>query len=423
MAVSHVTTTVTNNSETSTDTVSISTAAVIGDLIELTVAFRNFGANTFTSPAWNGVSMTLVGSSNGIGVTFATYSCIANASTTANVTGTLDTFLLCNASVTVFRGSGSLTISAFAPLLYESGTYVAPSIVSTSVPTGAMVYSVLNGTDIDESFSPIATLTWSIGSPSTLRGSAVNTSNSRLHALLVGTGAGAGANYTSSWAASTGAPQYSQMVFVVSDAPATSIDSITTAGNPGLVIGQPFNIATSNLGTLAEIDIQTIGVLGSTVVATSLSAPSGDGTATMPYWVNGQKYPKIGTARVTAVETGGTPNTAYGDFTLNLPATYIMQTFASVLLPDATWLGYVLNAISHPLADNDRAHWPDVNGLTFGADSKISVTLADGATMVTDLWIQKVDSTMEYYSLTINSSGSASITKNNRLWIGIGLGI
>lgn len=205
---------------------------------------------------------------------------------------------------------------------------------------------------------------------------------------------------------------------------ATSIDSITTAGNPGLVVGQSFSINTTGLGNLAEVDIQTIGVLGSTVVATSLSAPSGDGGGTMPYWIDGQKYPFPGTVRVSAVETGGTPNTADGDFTLSLPANYIDVVFSSVSLADNTYLGFALNAIGHPLANNDRGYWPNVNSLNFASNGKISVDLPLGGTMTTDLWIQKVDSTMEYYSVTINDSGAITgAVRNKRLWIGIGIGI
>lgn len=407
MSVSHISTTLTNNSESSVDSISISTTASAGDAILLAVAFRDF-TTTFSSPAWNGQPLLLVGSSNMSGAKVALYGVIATAPATANVTGSLDAFVVCNAGVTVARGGGGvLSIGAFSALLYESGTYANPSIVSASVASGDLIYNVLNGTGWDKDFVDVSSTTWAIVSPSTDRATVVNNSQTRVHTMRVGTGAGAGANYTSGWTASAGGPQYSQMVAVVSEAASVIINSVTTAGNPGLVVGQVATIATTGLGTLASVAIKTSATPLATVNGTSLSAPSGDGTFTMPYWVNGQKYPFIGTVNVTATDSA--PLSANADFTLGLPATYISQTFASVLLPDATWLGYVLNAISHPLADNDRAYWPDVNGLTFGADSKISVTLADGATMVTDLWIQKADSTMEYYSLTINAVGEASI--------------
>ncbi|MES1988051.1 MAG: hypothetical protein V4440_08485, partial [Pseudomonadota bacterium] len=99
------------------------------------------------------------------------------------------------------------------------------------------------------------------------------------------------------------------------------------------------------------------------------------------------------------------PANATANFPLSLPDNYIDVLFASVTLVNATYLGYALNAIGRPLADNDAGYWPNINGLTFDPDGKISCVSA----MTSPFWVQKVDGTMQFYTVRINSGGQVSL--------------
>lgn len=109
-----------------------------------------------------------------------------------------------------------------------------------------------------------------------------------------------------------------------------SIDSITTP----LVLGTSGNsITTTNLGTLTSL---TIG--GKAV--SNLSAPSGDGTFSIPAWTDGVEGFAIGTG--IAVIAGDGTNTANSTVTINPPSNHSAVTLTS----NNTSVGYLGNQIT-----------------------------------------------------------------------------
>jgi len=180
---------------------------------------------------------------------------------------------------------------------------------------------------------------------------------------------------------------------------ATTIDTLTTSGSPGLVVGQPFAMTTTGLGTITSITATTAATPAATTSAINLSLPSGDGTGEMKYWVDAQYYPFDGTVSVTASD--GTLS-ATGNFALSLPSDQADVVFNAVETTDNTYLGNALLAAGHPLANGDIGYYPPANGLIISPNSGVSSAI--GATTFV-LWVHKVSGIIERYDVVINDAG------------------
>jgi hypothetical protein len=178
----------------------------------------------------------------------------------------------------------------------------------------------------------------------------------------------------------------------------TSIDTLTTDGNPGLVVGQPFAMTTTGLGTITGITITTAATPTAATDAINLALPSGDGTGEMKDWVDAEFYAYPGTGTVEA--TDGIL-TASGSYALSMPDDTVNVIFADVETTDNTYIGTKLNDLGHPLQDGDIGYYPTGNGLAIGTNGHVSCLGA----MVFVLWIQKLDGVMEMYNVTINDAG------------------
>jgi hypothetical protein len=181
-------------------------------------------------------------------------------------------------------------------------------------------------------------------------------------------------------------------------ASSTSIDTLTTDGNPGLVVGQPFAMTTTGLGTITGITITTAATPTAATDAINLALPSGDGTGEMKDWVDAEFYAYPGTVTVEA--TDGIL-TASGSYALSMPDDTVNVIFADVETTDNTYIGTKLNDLGHPLQDGDIGYYPTGNGLAIGTNGHVSCLGA----MVFVLWIQKLDGVMEMYNVTINDAG------------------
>lgn len=191
-----------------------------------------------------------------------------------------------------------------------------------------------------------------------------------------------------------------------SQAATTSIDSVTTGGVSGLVVGQEFNFTTTGLADVSGgINIKTAATPAAQTDAISIVQTAGDGSAAVKFFADGQYMPFPGTATVTITGTGGAPA---GNFPFAIPADHFDVIFGAVSLQDNTYLGFALNAIGHPLeggATPDRAYWINTNGLIFGTDGKISCNSA----MTSALWIHKKSGIIEGYTVQINDAGQITI--------------
>jgi len=180
-----------------------------------------------------------------------------------------------------------------------------------------------------------------------------------------------------------------------------TIDSITTDGNPGIVVGEDFEITTTGLGTFDTTYIDTLSTPAAAVAAPTV-APGGDGTGAMPFWVDGGYYPFIGAVRVTVTDPLG--NSASGNFTLSLPPNYASVTFSSVVTSDNTYVGYWLDALGHPLANGDIGYYINIipgNSLVVAANTKVSIM----SSLVFTLIVHKLSGIIESYSIAVNDSG------------------
>lgn len=116
---------------------------------------------------------------------------------------------------------------------------------------------------------------------------------------------------------------------------AQSIDTVTTP----LLLGSSGNsITTTNLGTLTSL---TIG--GKAV--SSLSAPSGDGTFSIPSWIDGVQGFLLGSGQ--AIVAGDGTNTATSTATINPQSGYTLVTLTSV----NTASSYLGNQVSLSVGD------------------------------------------------------------------------
>lgn len=129
-----------------------------------------------------------------------------------------------------------------------------------------------------------------------------------------------------------------------------TIDSITSP----LVLGSSGNsITTTNLGTLTSL---TVG--GKAV--SSLSAPSGDGTFSIPAWTDGVQGFLIGSSQ--AVVAGDGTNTASSTVTVSPQAGYSLVTLSSV----NTGTGYLGSQVS--LSVGDQIIFPTAASLGSGTN-------------------------------------------------------
>lgn len=174
-----------------------------------------------------------------------------------------------------------------------------------------------------------------------------------------------------------------------------TIDTVTTGGSPGFVVGQPFTYTETGLGAVTGFSVFTPSTPAATTAAINLTP----GAAQLKYWEDGQYYPFAGT--VTAQGTDGTL-TATGSFSLSIPADQVDVIFNSIETIDNTYLGTALLAIGHPLANGDKGYYPPAGGLVISPNSGVSSAI--GATTFV-LWIHKISGILERYDVIINDAG------------------
>lgn len=340
MTISHISTTPFNGTSGFLNVFNQAATAVAGDKIVVGLDWKQDSGQTITSITWNGQSLAIEGSEYaGIGGRLAHYSVIASSSATADVIITFggggSGYCYCNAYVLVARDSavGNISLSTIQAQKYDGTVaYADPSLTNTSVPVGAISINALFATAYDKDFNPLTGTTWT-GSD-TARGNIQNT-NGNTGRLYIQSAAGAGSNITHTYTPSVGAPMYNNFVYYLTSSPAYSIDSIT---NPLLLGSSGNTINTSSLGTLTSL---TIG--GKAV--SSLSAPSGDGTFSIPAWADGVQGFLLGSSQ--AVIAGDGTNTASSTVTVSQQAGYSLVTLTSV----NTGAGYLGNQVSLSVGD------------------------------------------------------------------------
>jgi hypothetical protein len=403
-----------NNYEPGSETNSFavtSVPAVAGNFMLVVLNHNNAGGDkTFSSPTWNGETIPELyepyiaftdppsGNNDPFNKT-SFFGVFVTTSTTATVSAALDGFADGHISVSVWSDIDTGTPTSTLSAQQVWSPWSNPSLDVGSVASSDVVLSFLAASLWDNGYSAHPATTWNLGGGQT---SFLNSSigSNRVGRLIGSTKTGTG-TVTVGYTPSADQPVFAHFAFALKGAASSSIDSVTTDGNPGLVVGEPFAITTTGLTDLVQVTIQTTGVLGATVPAGSLSAPGGDGTAVMPYWVDAQKFPFIGTASVEATDTIGLP---IRDFPLAAPPGFLEVEFEDVETTDDTYIGTKLDEIGRPLEDGDLGYYPAGNGLAIGPNGHISCLGA----MSFVLWIQKLNSTMYQYNVTVNDAGEVT---------------
>jgi hypothetical protein len=386
------------------NSVSLSVTAQFGDLLTFAITYRKMTVGVVSNVMWNGEPLTAYGAAIDDGEALTvTYWAQVFSNATANLTASISQFVLYTATARVDRppASATITLGDIQSQVYTSGTYANPSLGVLTVPAGAVVISHLKYMGWDQGYGSI-TPVFTANSPLSDADGAVNLNYRGVWGLSVAGSLAATGTVTAAWAQDVlnPNPQYAHRAaaFHATAAPTATIDTLTTDGNTGLVVGQPFAMTTTNLGTITGITITTAATPTATTDAINLALPSGDGAGEMKDWVDAEFYAYPGTVIVEA--TDGV-DTASGSYTLSMPDDTVNVIFADVETTDNTYIGTKLNDIGHPLEDDDIGYYPTGNGLAIGTNSHVSCLGA----MVFVLWIQKLDGVMEMYNVTINDAG------------------
>lgn len=182
-----------------------------------------------------------------------------------------------------------------------------------------------------------------------------------------------------------------------------TVDTVTTGGSSGLKVGQPFAFTTTGLTSVTATLAQTAALPAAQTTGINIVQTAGDGTAATRFFVDGQYMPFAGSVTFTATGPEGSPTKT---IPFAIPDDHLDVQFGAVSLQDATYLGYTLNAIGHPLASGDRAYWVNSNSLVYATDGKISCLSA----MTSLLWVHKNSGIIEGYTVQINDAGAITNT-------------
>jgi hypothetical protein len=358
MTVSHISTTLENNSSGLSDTSTVSSiAATTGDYILSIISFRDSAGQTLNAPTWGGQTFTIIGSLiNTTEGKVALYGLTAASSATNNVEATFNGFVYYNHSVMVSRDSavGAFTPSSVSTNLYNSGTYSAPTITKTSVPNGSLLISILSAMGWDTGYSDVTATTWT--GNKTSRGTITNTGTKAVNQLNIQTAAGAGADITATWTESANSPMYTHAVLYLEAAAALSVDTITSS----IQHGGSGSFTYTGLGTITAMTVDGIAVA-------SVSGTGGSGTFTMPSRVDGATIAGHGSKTVTITGSLGSANT-----TINIVEAAAQQYVTITSL--GTGVGALATYLAIATTDEITSDTPATLGVTtsnIGADTLI----------------------------------------------------
>jgi len=390
MSVTHVSTSVTTADGSS---LSKSVTASIGNAILMAINWNpDVDNRTIGSPQWNGQSMTQLGTTvDTPGGKMALYMVIAAASATANITSTFSDFVFANTSITVASASGGTINATLASVqTFTSGTYSAPSITLTTVPTGALAVSILHGAGRDKDFNDTTAATWTAGGGATNRGAVNNANTWRVNVLTASSQTGAGSNITMSWSASAGQPMYTHWALYLNDAASATLTALST---PVAVGGTGYTGTTSTMGTITSLTFAG-------KVATITGTSTNNFVWSMPSFQNGVTYPAMGSQTFTA---GDGSSTATRSSTVQPMAGYTavdlvnpVDTGAYSLGKDAAFVNGVV------------VHLPTAAG-TLNTNG----TLTDYVFGTYAGWMRDTDGKM--YSFTLNVTNSQSVVTFDKI--------
>lgn len=337
-----------------------SVAAVAGDAILASYTFRATDPQIASAPTWNGQTLSLVHTSSDTSKTVYIYGVVASATATATLTAAPTNWTYAAALVKVATGNVAPTSTFITPIVkFEDSTntpWSSPSNSVTGVATGDILVDFLFASDQDSGGND---LTGQVFTPGAGQTNGLSVNNSASHYVgNISSSIKSGSTGTVSTSYGTNLqPVY---VYVTTGIRAgisgPTLDSI----NSGTVlVGSTGNtVNTTSMATLISL---TVGGKS----ATSLSATGGDGTFSMPSFVDGTTYSLMGS--VTATANDGV-NTADKTITLSPMTGFSYVTLAGTLNTSST--GGLYN-FSPAAVVNDQIVYETAN-ITYDAQGNIT---------------------------------------------------
>jgi len=230
-----------------------SATAVAGDIIFITLAYRDTASALFSSPTWNGQAAVPCGARTlHCGFFLHDFYIKADSSATANITTASDNYTYLNFGFSVLRSS--LVAFPSNPLKNYQKSFFDGYVDVMGVPVPIEYYDPSLTNDVSANDIVLATLatagwepdfdtpstTYSAGGSATLIGSATSTVHPSLRHLYLSNYSGAGSTVSSYTRSDSGTPmyQFSTAVFYEAAQQITSINggNPITAGQTGIAI-------------------------------------------------------------------------------------------------------------------------------------------------------------------------------------------
>lgn len=350
-----------------------SITANAGDIIFITLGYKDEASAVFSAPTWNSQTATACGVRyNQNGLFLHDFYILATASATANLTSSSgDSYTRINSGYAVIRSSGNLFPSVplknYQNSFYTSGAFVAPSI-SNSLTSSDIAISSLLTTAWDADFN-VTTATFTASAPSTLIGSTTSTAHPSIKHLYLSKTTGTGTIASAFTRSNSDAPKYLMSSAVFYEA-AQSITSIN-GGNP-ITAGQTIIPIVASGFTAKPTSVTATYAAGTK----SISATIGTGTATIfnisiQDRVEAEDWPLNGDT-ITFTFTYGSES-ASGTQTLVKKSAETVLTVAGAITSDPATLTYWLTQDGFTVEGGELAYAP-YGDLVLTADGGGSAT-------------------------------------------------
>jgi len=335
-----------------------SVTASAGDIIFITLGYKDESSAVFSAPTWNSQTATPCGVRyNQNGLFLHDFYIRVASSATANLTSSSgDSYTRINSGYAVIRSSGNLFPSVplkdYQNSFYTSGAFVNPSISNTLTSSDIAISSLLT-TAWDADFN-VTTATFTAAAPSTLIDSATSTAHPSIKHSYLSKASGTGTTASAFTRSNSDAPKYlmSSAVFYEAAQQITSINGSNpiTAGQTGIaVIADGFTAKPTGVTATYESGSK------------SISATIGAGSATnfdinIQDRVDGEDWP-LNNSAVTFTFTYGSETASLNKNIVKKDAE-VVYTFSGAVTTDPQSIAYHLTEDGFTAEGGEHVYLP-----------------------------------------------------------------
>lgn len=352
-----------------------SATAVAGDIIFITLAYRDTASALFSLPAWNGQTAVPCGARTlHCGFFLHDFYIKADSSATANITTASDNYTYLNFGFAVLRSSllafPSNPLKNYQKSYFDSGTYTDPSITNSLVTGDVVIATLATSAWYGDGSFYVTSTTYSSGGSATLIGSATSTTHPSLKHLYLSSEAGDGSTVSSYTRSDSDAPmyQFSTAVFYEAAQQITSINSGSpiTVGQTGIPIAASgFTAKPTAVTATYAAGVKSIGAtIDSGGTATNFNISIQDR-------IEAEDWPISGDTLTFTLTYGS--ESASGTQTLFKKATETVLIFAGAITSDPATLTYWLTQDGFTVEGGEITYIP-YNDLVLTADGGWTVT-------------------------------------------------